>query len=66
MASEKGKLLICDICGESVFISDDAEKPVNCEWTGWTKVEKKDLCPECSREYDLMMKQFIYRRKEGK
>ena len=66
-----GKMYLCERCGEQKFIkytgsepyleymtvhisADEFDTPV-----GWTIHDNMDLCPDCSKKYNLMMKEFL-------
>lgn len=66
-----GKMYICERCRKDVFIKYTGSRPYCDNMTvhisadgfntpvGWTKHDNMDLCPECSKKYSSMMKEFL-------
>ena len=50
---QKGRLLVCDRCGNTEFI--ETENLYGC----WLFVADKDLCPDCSELYNKMINNFF-------
>lgn len=72
MASKKGMLLICDRCGATIFLECTGESEADGGYTRWNKFEKppegwgyasdskkiNNLCPNCNKEYQNLIKEF--------
>lgn len=72
MAEIKGRMTICDRCGETVFSKCTGEGELDGGFTRWNKFEDKpngwdyhcetgQLCPKCNEEYGNMIKKFLNR-----
>lgn len=79
MAEEKGKMLTCNRCGETVFLKFEGLQPQ--EWSnpkekyekapgGWVHDvilgHHVDLCPECTKEWVELQTRFMKKPPEIK
>lgn len=75
MASENGRLLTCDRCGETVFLKCIGEETSDGGWTKWSKFEPEPdgwlyeyemghLCPGCAFLFKSWVSDFMYGRLE--
>lgn len=65
-----GKMIICDHCGEKVFLKTIGDGETDGGFTRWNKFEPKPdgwerpsfdiglLCPKCSAEYHEILRNF--------
>lgn len=67
MAEQKGKLITCDRCGNTVFCRATNEKEIDGGFTRWNEFEKadgwgredgKDLCRSCNDAFAIMKQNF--------
>ena len=68
MASTNGQLRTCDRCGKTIFLETIGDGEADGGFTRWNKFEEApgwsreynigDLCPECKRQYDIMIDEF--------
>lgn len=72
MAEKKGKLLICDRCGATVFLECTGEGERDGGYTRWNNFEDRPegwefvrdctkfsmLCPECFKKYKDIIRGF--------
>jgi hypothetical protein len=67
MSRINGQLMTCDKCGKQVFLRAIGEGETDGGYTRWNKfepfpdgwsVEEGDLCPDCTKEYQEMLKGF--------
>lgn len=79
MAREKGLLVHCDRCGETVFLKITGNGEADGGWTRWDKFEPypegwsdhwitgkagtSTLCPACSAEYEGIAAEFMRKGK---
>lgn len=66
-----GKLIICDRCGERVFLKTVGDGVADGGYTRWNKFEpkpdgwiysrdlQKSLCPACNDKYQMLLESFI-------
>nr|DAG29183.1 MAG TPA: hypothetical protein [Caudoviricetes sp.] len=66
-----GKMYYCERCGEQKFIKYIGSRPYRDGMVmhitadgfeaavGWTIHDNMDLCPDCSKKYNSMMKEFL-------
>lgn len=70
MAQKIGKILICDRCGDSVFLNCIGEGETDGGYTKWNKFEVAPdgwnrylgigiLCPKCNSLYTDIVKSFM-------
>jgi hypothetical protein len=75
MAEMKGKLIICDRCGETAFLKCTGEGERDGGYTRWNTFENEPdgwdvhtgvgrLCPACNREYTQLIATFKNKSKE--
>lgn len=67
MSKKEGRIVICDRCGDSIFLErytdfrkpgyDNAIEPVPKEWGVVTG--GRDLCPHCYSKYKEFMYEFL-------
>lgn len=76
MAQINGQLIICDRCGETVFVKCAGEGEADGGYTLWNKFEAPPegwdyhsevgrLCPRCNQEYLRLLAMFKNRNKEA-
>lgn len=78
MAEIKGRLTICDRCGEKVFSQCNGEGETDGGFTRWNKFEPLPegweshyngigmLCPKCNKEYKKLIEKFKQEANNGK
>lgn len=69
MSRRDGRIYTCDRCGEQVFLRLIGKETLDGGFTsynqfeklpdGWTFESRWDLCPECSRQYQQAIDQFM-------
>lgn len=75
MSREKGQLVTCDRCGQTVFLKSIGEGETDGGYTRWNKFESfptgwsvksdlGDLCPDCSREWNRIETDFMNKKLE--
>lgn len=47
-----GYLMTCDRCGKKEFVSGD-------KFSKWNRVDNKDICPECNKQYEELLDKFF-------
>ena len=76
MAEIKGRLTICDRCGEKVFSKCIGEGETDGGYTRWNKFEDLPdgwqyhsetgkLCPKCNAQYSEFIKKFMQEANNG-
>lgn len=54
---KKGTMKTCDRCGKKIFVTGDYLSELDDQY--WTKYEGKDMCPDCSREFENLIEDFF-------
>lgn len=70
MAEQKGKLVTCDRCGETIFLKTTGEGELDGGFTRWNKFEPIPqgrehhcevglICPDCNAKYKALVSTFM-------
>lgn len=77
MAQMNGKMMVCDRCGENVFLKCVGEGEMDGGYTRWNKFEATPhgwsncigaglLCPACKGKYEALIATFMGDAKNGR
>lgn len=56
---KNGVLLECDRCGKSILLWKNKDGNFEEPPGDWGHYSGKDLCPECAKEYEDVMREFF-------
>ena len=54
-----GTLIICNKCGEELFVKHDFKEKCKLAFSGWNQVGSMDFCKSCSKKFDKNLEEFL-------